>query len=807
MTTLAKVERTKSSKAKRRDRIARWIITAGGILVIASVIAIVVLIVGVTLPLFLPARASQIAEATLPESVPAERILAVGIDLGIGDRHLVAHLVEEDGQVRFLDIPFDGSAARLVGEERILPPSLGKGGVVPPRVPEEGEKRNGDPPAGLGEPIGPQRVGEQGVVSAESPEQVEPTASSPVALRAVEHFDGALYTLLWEDGSAALVEIEVTTAFDASGIRSVHHQVHRRAALAAEDADRDARRAIVRVAPDGTVTCSRLLPDNTLSVVREEVRTSLFGDEERIARRLVLRERIPGTITALSMDRQGSILYAGTDNGCLVYWRFGAAGDVVEHDVIPAFPDERTVTALSVVFGDMSLAVGDATGGLSTWFFVRGEGGNKLRPIHTLRAHEDAVREIFPTRRRKTLLSASGGGQIHLDYPTSRRHLLSLDAPDALAAIAFSTRGDAVAALDEAGTLHVWRIENPHPEISLPALFGRVHYEGYPEPDFVWQSIGGDDFEPKYSLTPLLFGTLKGTFYAMLLAVPLALFAAVYTSHFTTPGFRRAIKPVVELMAAIPSVVVGFLAALWLAPLLERWVLSVFLSFATVPLCFVAFLTFWQGVRRLDWAKRVENGYEFVALLPVVFGGLLLAAWLTAPLEGWLFGGDFRQWLFDFMEMRYDQRNSMVIALALGFAVIPIIFSISEDSLSNVPHSLSAASLAMGASRWQTLWRVVLPSASPGIFAAIMIGFGRAVGETMIVLMATGNTPIIDWSPFNGMRTLSANIAQEIPEAPHGGTLYRILFLCAVLLFTLTFLLNTAAELVRQHLRKQYGRF
>ena len=157
--------------------------------------------------------------------------------------------------------------------------------------------------------------------------------------------------------------------------------------------------------------------------------------------------------------------------------------------------------------------------------------------------------------------------------------------------------------------------------------------------------------------------------------------------------------------------------------------------------------------------------------------------------------------------MQYDQRNCILIAFGLGFTVIPIIFSIAEDSLSNVPYSMTAASMAVGASRWQTLWRVVLPSASPGIFAAMMIGFGRAVGETMIVLMATGNTPILDWSPFNGMRTLSANIAVEIPEAPVGGTLYRVLFLCAVLLFLLTFTVNTAAELVRQRLRKRFGRF
>jgi phosphate transport system permease protein len=180
---------------------------------------------------------------------------------------------------------------------------------------------------------------------------------------------------------------------------------------------------------------------------------------------------------------------------------------------------------------------------------------------------------------------------------------------------------------------------------------------------------------------------------------------------------------------------------------------------------------------------------------------------LAAPLERFLFDGDFKLWMYQTWGMRYDMRNSIIIAFGLGFAVIPIIFSIAEDSLSTVPHSLTAASMALGASRWQTVWRVVLPSASPGIFAGVIIGLGRAVGETMIVLMATGNTPILDWSPLNGMRTLSANIAVEIPEAPVDGTLYRVLFLCAMLLFLMTFALNTAAELVRQRLRKRYGRF
>ena len=172
-----------------------------------------------------------------------------------------------------------------------------------------------------------------------------------------------------------------------------------------------------------------------------------------------------------------------------------------------------------------------------------------------------------------------------------------------------------------------------------------------------------------------------------------------------------------------------------------------------------------------------------------------------------MFGGNFKQWLAQNLGLTYDQRNAIVISFAMGFAVIPIIFSIAEDAIANVPRQLVAGSLALGATRWQTLTRLVLISASPGIFSALMIGFGRAIGETMIVLMATGNTPIMDWSMFNGFRTLSANIAVEMPEAPHGGTLYRVLFLSGLILFGFTFTINTIAEIVRQRLRQKYSQF
>jgi phosphate transport system permease protein len=258
-------------------------------------------------------------------------------------------------------------------------------------------------------------------------------------------------------------------------------------------------------------------------------------------------------------------------------------------------------------------------------------------------------------------------------------------------------------------------------------------------------------------------------------------------------------------MAALPSVVLGFFAGLWLAPRVEKIVPAIFLMLFALPLVTLAASFVWR-LTPLSFRNRLKPGMELWFLGPV----LLLAVYACMSLNGWLeatfFAGNFPQWLYDTTGERYDPRNSLVVGFAMGFAVIPIIYTICEDAFSNVPQHLISGSLALGANRWQTALRVVLPTASPGVFSAIMIGFGRAVGETMIVLMATGNTPVMDFSPFNGFRALSANIAVEIPEAPEGGTLYRVLFLGALLLFVMTFLVNTAAEVVRQRLRERYSK-
>ena len=231
---------------------------------------------------------------------------------------------------------------------------------------------------------------------------------------------------------------------------------------------------------------------------------------------------------------------------------------------------------------------------------------------------------------------------------------------------------------------------------------------------------------------------------------------------------------------------------------------AVLLMAVLLPALGTSGVLFWEMLPHHQ-RTRLRPGTELAVVVPLCFLGGLLALALGPSVESFAFGADFKGWLSTATGLIYDQRNSLVVAIAIGFAVIPTIFTISEDAVFSVPRHLTMGSLALGATPWQTAIKVVLLTASPGIFSAIMIGMGRAVGETMIVLMATGNTPIMDLSLFQGLRALSANIAVEMPESELNSTHYRVLFLAAMVLFLVTFAVNTLAEVVRQRLRRKYG--
>lgn len=265
--------------------------------------------------------------------------------------------------------------------------------------------------------------------------------------------------------------------------------------------------------------------------------------------------------------------------------------------------------------------------------------------------------------------------------------------------------------------------ENPDARINTARwryLLRPHQWTGYDQPEYIWQPVSEI---PKYNIVPLILGSLKVTAVALLFSVPLALAAAIYVSQLARPRVREVTKPIIELLAGIPSVVLGFFALIVMASAFQH-----------------AF------------------GY-------------------------------------------HSRLNALVAGIALGFSAIPVIFSIAEDALTSVPRSYVQAALALGASRWKAAWQVVLPAALPGVFAAVALGFGRAIGETMIVLMASGNASIVSWDLLDSARTITATIAAELGEVVFGSPHYRLLFLIGILLFAVTFLTNLAADVIMHRLK------
>ncbi|MBN8247918.1 MAG: phosphate ABC transporter permease subunit PstC [Verrucomicrobia bacterium] len=260
--------------------------------------------------------------------------------------------------------------------------------------------------------------------------------------------------------------------------------------------------------------------------------------------------------------------------------------------------------------------------------------------------------------------------------------------------------------------------------VSWRHLFLPHAWTGHDRPAYVWQPVGTIH---KYNLVPLFVGSLKVTLVGLLMAVPLSLGAALFVSQLAPPWLREWIKPAIELLAGIPSVVLGVIALLVLAEALRRWL-----------------------------------GY-------------------ASPL------------------------NALVAGIALGWTAVPLIFSVAEDAFTAVPRSYSQAALALGASRWQAAWQIVLPAALPGVLAAVVLGFGRCMGETMVVLMVSGNASQLSWSLLDSTRSITATIAAEMAEAVSGGPHYQVLFLLGTLLFAVTFVTNLAGDWIIQRLKSRLG--
>jgi phosphate transport system permease protein len=612
------------------------------------------------------------------------------------------------------------------------------------------------------------------------------------------------------------------------------------------------------------------------------------GEVSLSVRRGIIVTTGSATPTHVLVAEAGSVVYVVDQTGRATVWdirdvaapRMMTAASLVESG--------RRVTALAPLLGRATILVGADDGSISTWFRYQPVTRDSVPTNASALAnsqHFDGdgspVTVLTASARERVFLAGCVDGRVHVLQATSGKRVVELATGAAIVAAAFAPKSDGLVLLDPEN-FQLFDLDLKHPEVTARALFRPVWYEGYPHAAHVWQSSAGtDDFEPKLGLWPLVFGTLKATFYSMLFGVPLALLAAIFTSEFVSPGARPRWKTLIESMASLPSVVLGFLAALVIAPFVQRVVSSVVVGFMLIPAALLTFAYVWQLLpqtlaRRLDRFRLVIA----LAILPVtVFVAAVAGPWMertffSGDLMGWLaggVGGVFGGWLILALPVcalvtvfllgrvtgrivrdiasrstrsrvaaidlgrfavgavltvglaaafaavlsalgadprggmmgTYVQRNALVVGFVMGFAIIPIIYTIAEDALSAVPSHLRAASLGAGATPWQTAIRIVLPTAMSGLFSAIMIGLGRAVGETMIVLMAAGNTPVLEMNVFNGFRTLSANIAVELPEAVRNSTHYRTLFLAAFLLFSMTFVINTVAEIVRMRFRKR----
>ncbi len=729
------------------DRFMTHFIKVGGVLVVAAVMGIFVFIFSQVLPLL---RSAEVKEGKTV-AVPKAEYAAIGAD----EWSELPFLAALDGKVRFID-PASGAVTE----------------------------------SDLGQAFTALRY------NARSQEMIGGTA----------------------DGRFAFIKLDYTGGFE-DGRRKVTGEAKMGPLQALGREGAPIREIAFGGGEDGKLVGVIQQVGETLEVhaVRLTRKRSLVGGGQlKVEDDIDVTALIPGTPKAIMVTAQADGLIVAAEDGT-IHYVFRSGDEFALRQSFKPFGDlaNPAIASFDFLFGDVSLVVTGVAGENRVFSLYRKAGDDKrtFGQIKDFPALPGGASFFTSSLRNKAFLTGSGSFA-SLRYSTTEAIRWEAKLPFTVARAFIGGKYDRLLFLDTEAKLHIFTLHDPHPETSFRALFGKIWYEGYPAPSYDWQSSGGsDEFEAKLSLVPLIVGTLKGTFYALLFAVPIALLAAIYTSQFLHPKFKSVVKPTMEVMASLPSVVLGFLAALWLAPIIETRVPSILVMIVLVPATALAFGYGWS-LLPIQVRRRIAHGHEFLVFFPLLLL-VLWASWHLGPVvERVLFVvtdpatgvsvGDFRLWWPHVTGASFEQRNSLVVGFMMGFAVIPIVFTITEDALSNVPLSLTVGSLALGASRWQTAIRVVVPTASAGIFSALMIGLGRAVGETMIVVMATGNTPVLNWNIFSGMRTLSANIAVELPEAAEHSTLYRTLFLGALLLFIITFLVNTVAEVLRQHLRERY---
>jgi phosphate transport system permease protein len=847
---------------KAADKIAKFSITIGGIGTILAVSAVCVFLVAVVIPIFVPGSADEAGRTELARDAGSVRPGSALLHMALDEYRVMGWTMIRDGNVHVfrLDSGATLDVIPAVNGDSLSSWSFGI---------------QGDDVA-FGFLDGTIRLGRIGFdtdfpSAAELPEHI-----SSIGFGEVRAVDNAVIQKTPEGQlrrQRLVVEIDdpLPAMLDTSVVLLDHYA-------------RDDRSIVCALTADGKVHIHTV--ERFENWMTGEIEFDVSGSDIRTE----FLQRGRSLPSYLAVAESGTSVHLVWDDGTVTAYDTRDSDNPRVAGEVDMFEGEGgEITALSLLLGGATFLVGDAEGSVGAWFEHKVVVGDNeefaFSAAHRFKRAEAPVTALSSSPRSRVFAAGYGNGSVRIFHATSEATIIDVETLDGspIIGVAVAPKNDGLAALTATG-VHQWDVDLKHPEATFKSLFLPKWYEGYNEPEHVWQSSSGtDDFEPKFGLWPLIFGTLKATFYSMLFGVPLALLAAIFTSEFMSPAVRPRVKTLIESMASLPSVVLGFLAALVFAPFVQRVVPAALVGYLVIPGLFLIAAYLWQLLPH-DLALRLSRFRLSIslALLPLgVLASAALGPWVEALLfEGdialWLDGGTgsgFGGWLLMLIPLcaffavwflgtvagplfakltegagrrkvgvldlgrfaagivltvgtaaaasallvvvgadprgpglfldTYVQRNALVVGFVMGFAIIPIIYTIAEDALSAVPEHLRAASLGAGATPWQTAVRIVLPTAMSGLFSAVMIGLGRAVGETMIVLMAAGNTPLLEMNIFNGFRTLSANIAVELPEAVRDSTHYRILFLAALILFAMTFTVNTIAEMVRLRFRRR----
>lgn len=869
----------KSSAAVRfADRIAQTVITVGGIGTILVVLLVVFVLLANVIPLFRKSELSPLRSVVFPSVEVVRPVMAFGVD----EYSELAWVVRDDQSLDVYSL-LDGSKIRTwqpgASSGSALDSSDGVG-VVKVRAAKVDSQQSS---VLLGLEDGSVRIVFCGVT---------------VAFRAEGELDAELLERLrLADGGGILHEEVAYRRMPSGLIRTVSFTEARYVdpidvfegpvehidwTLRSENSGlSDSQRGVFAVSSAGDLAFGTFerqaggigaKPKELVSVYRR----AALGAE--------VSAEASAKVSGLMISGLGDTLLSIDDSGVIQRWKTQGT------DLLVSVGQYKTVTAEKSQFstaepllGRTTWVIGNRHGEVEAVAITAGASGQELRTIHRVACGSDPVDQLSSSPSQRLLAVAGPTSGLSVVHMTSERTVARLAdyslSPDSR--LQFSKTGRELLVCGPE-RLELLKLDSEYPEASWTSFFRPLWYEGYREPQHIWQSSTGSvEGETKFGLMPLIFGTLKATFYSMLIAAPIAILAAIFGSEFLTPTWRSRFKPLIELMASVPSVVLGFIGAIVLAPIMRDSLFQVLLSVALTLFLFVLAAHFWMliPISRAIPLRRYRLPLMF--LIPPL--AIMLASRVSGALENWVFGTSIQQWLSSpeqsswpgwFMlglvpailvvlwllsgpfegtlqwcskklgchgqagwqmvlfvggtflvlvtamifasvlqglgwDARgtlvgpYQERNALLVGGILGFAIIPLVYTLADDALQSVPQHLRSASLGCGATVWQTTTRVVVPTAMSGLFSALMIGFGRAIGETMVVLMAAGNTPLMDVNPFNGYRTLSATLATELPEAARGSTHYHTLFLAALLLFIFTLIANSCAEWVRMRFRKR----